>query len=336
MNIIVDAMGGDHAPREIVKGAIQASREYKTDITLVGNENIIRETAAELGMSLGSIKIINAEQTVTMEDDPLAVVRAKKNSSMAIGLKELKSGGDAFVSAGNTGALHAGASLIIRSVAGVQRAAIATVLPFKKPILLIDCGANTNVTPEYLLQWAVMGSIYMNKLFGMRSPKVGLLNNGTEEHKGTAVCVEAYKLFSESDKIHFIGNIESREIPSSPCDVLVTDGFTGNIVLKLIEGMGKFMFSTLKELYSSGTASKLSFLAVKNNVMKIKKELDASEYGGAPLLGLAKPVIKAHGSSDATAIKNAIGQAIRFVETDVIPTIANTMAQMKKNGIING
>lgn len=329
MNIIIDAMSGDYAPRETVKGAVLAKREYDADITLVGDEEIIKKTADELGLKLDGIGIIHAADVLTMEDDPLSVVRAKKNSSMSVGLRELKNGGDAFVSAGNTGALHAGASLIVRSLKGVQRAAIATVLPFRKPVLLIDCGANTSVTPEYMVQWATMGSVYMNKLFGIAEPRVGLINNGTEEHKGTSVYVETYKLL-KSGELNFIGNVESREIPTSPCDVLVADGFTGNIVLKLIEGMGKFMVSTLKELYSSNAASKLSFLAVKNNVMKVRRGLDASEYGGAPLLGLAKPVIKAHGSSDANAIKNAVGQAVKFVQTDVIPTISSKIAENKE------
>ncbi len=329
MNIIVDAMGGDNAPREIVRGAVDAAEMFKTNITLVGNKRIVEKLAAETGKPLGRIDVVHADTVIEMEDDPMSVVRSKKDSSMAVGLRLLKEGGDAFVSAGNTGALHAGGSLIIRSVPGINRAAIAAILPFKKPILLIDCGANINVTADYLLQWAMMGSVYMSKLFGMKKPRIGLLNNGTEETKGTTICVDAYAKLKASKYINFVGNIESREIPNSPCDVLVTDGFTGNIVLKLVEGMGKFMFTTLQDVYMTNTVSKISFLGVKNHLRKLKHELDASEYGGAPLLGLNKPVIKAHGSSDARAFRNAVGQAIKFADTGVVKNISSVITEMK-------
>lgn len=330
MNIIVDAMGGDNAPREIVRGAIDAAELYRVGMTLVGNKSAIERCAVEYGKSLRRIEIVHSDTVLTMHDDPISVVRSKKDCSMAIGLKMLKNGGDALVSAGNTGALHAGASLIVRSIPDIKRAAIAAILPFKRPILLMDCGANINVTPEYLLQWGIMGSIYMSKLFGMARPRVGLLNNGTEETKGTTIQVDAYKMLKNSPYVNFVGNIESREIPTSPCDVLITDGFTGNIVLKLVEGMGKFMFSTLKDLYMTNTVSKISFFGVKNNLIKLKSELDASEYGGAPLLGLTKPVIKAHGSSDSRAFRNAIGQAVKFAETDVVNSISSVLADMNK------
>ena len=321
MNIILDAMSGDKAPVEIVKGAAMAKARLGVDLTLVGQREVILRCARENGLSLDGIRIEHAEGVITMEDDPISVVRAKRNSSMAMGLRMLKDEGDAFVSAGNTGALHAGSSLIIRPIKGIHRPAIATVLPLARPVLLLDSGANTNVTPEYLVQWAVMGSIYMKNIFGIRQPSVGLLNNGAEEHKGTPVVAETYKLLKASDDIFFIGNVEGNQVMSSVCDVLVTDGFTGNITLKMLEGMGKFFMSTLKGMYKKNFLTQLSAAAVKDQLMGLKKQFDASEHGGAPLLGLSKPVIKAHGSSDAQAICNAVRQAACFVKTGVIAEI---------------
>jgi glycerol-3-phosphate acyltransferase PlsX len=321
MNIILDAMSGDKAPVEIVKGAAMAKARLGVDLTLVGQREVILRCARENGLSLDGIRIEHAEGVITMEDDPISVVRAKRNSSMAMGLRMLKDEGDAFVSAGNTGALHAGSSLIIRPIKGIHRPAIATVLPLSRPVLLLDSGANPNVTPEYLVQWAVMGSIYMKNIFGIRQPSVGLLNNGAEEHKGTPVVAETYKLLKASDDIFFIGNVEGNQVMSSVCDVLVTDGFTGNITLKMLEGMGKFFMSTLKGMYKKNFLTQLSAAAVKDQLMGLKKQFDASEHGGAPLLGLSKPVIKAHGSSDAQAICNAVRQAASFVKTGVIAEI---------------
>jgi glycerol-3-phosphate acyltransferase PlsX len=298
-----------------------AKARLGVDLTLVGQREVILRCARENGISLDGILIEHAEGVITMEDDPISVVRAKRNSSMAMGLRMLKDEGDAFVSAGNTGALHAGSSLIIRPIKGIHRPAIATVLPLARPVLLLDSGANTNVTPEYLVQWAVMGSIYMKNIFGIRQPSVGLLNNGAEEHKGTPVVAETYKLLKASDDIFFIGNVEGNQVMSSVCDVLVTDGFTGNITLKMLEGMGKFFMSTLKGMYKKNFLTQLSAAAVKDQLMGLKKQFDASEHGGAPLLGLSKPVIKAHGSSDAQAICNAVRQAASFVKTGVIAEI---------------
>ncbi len=323
MNIILDAMSGDKAPLEIVKGGVRAKQLYDVDITLVGNRESIERVAKEQNLSLAGIKIEHTEDVITMEDDPLSVVRSKKQSSMAVALRLLKEGGgDALVSAGNTGALHAGSSLVIRPVKGVQRAAIATVLPMAKPVLMLDCGANTSVTVEYLTQWAVMGSIYMKNIFSISQPAVALLNNGTEAHKGTTAIVETYKRLSETEAVHFIGNVEGNQLMSGPCDVLVTDGFTGNVTLKLLEGMGKYFSVSLANMYRKNAATKLSYLVMKDGLKEFKKQFDASEYGGAPLLGLKKPVIKAHGSSDARAITNAVRQAMTFVRTGVIDEIA--------------
>ena len=248
----------------------------------------------------------------------MAVVREKKDSSMSVGLKMLSQGeGDAFVSAGNTGALLAGATLLVRRIKGIQRAAIATVVPFSSPLLLMDCGANLEITPENVEQFAIMGSIYMEKLYGIKNPRVGQLNNGTEYNKGLPLQVKAYELMSASNVINFVGNIEAKAIPFSACDVLVTDGFSGNIVLKMIEGMGKFIFSELKSMFYSGILAKLSAAVMKRKLRQLKSNFDASEHGGAPLLGISMPVIKAHGSSDARAIKNAVHQAITFVNTGI-------------------
>ena len=326
MNIILDAMSGDKAPLEIIKGAAMALKQYDVQLTLVGNREIITRIAAEQGLSLDGVRIEHTEAIITMEDDPISVVRAKKNSSMAVGLRMLKEEGDAFVSAGNTGALHAGSSLIVRPIKGIQRAAIATVLPLAKPMLMLDSGANTNVTAEYMLQWAVMGSIYMKNIFGIDSPAVGLLNNGAESHKGTPVVAEVHKIMAESREIRFVGNVEGNQVVSSPCDVLVADGFTGNITLKLLEGMGKFFMGSLKGMYTKNALTKMSFLVMKDQLRAFKKQFDASEHGGAPLLGLRKPVIKAHGSSDAAAICNAVRQAMTFVRTGVIDEITDYVA----------
>lgn len=326
MNIAVDAMGGDNAPLEVVKGAINAALEYKDlNITLVGDEAKIRDISREIGVAIpNNVEILHSSSEVTMEDDPMIVMKEKKDSSMAMGLKLLKEDGvDAFISAGNTGALHTASTLIVRKMKGVRRSAIAAILPFDPPVLLLDSGANPVVTADLLLQWAIIGSAYMKNVFGVENPRVGLLNNGTEEHKGTPVACEAFSLLKKSKVINFVGNIESKEIPNSPCDVLVTDGFTGNIALKLIEGMGKFIGKSLNDIFRSNVFTKLSYLITfKEEISKFRTKLDASEYGGAPLLGLSKPVIKAHGSSKAKEIKNAIRQAIEYTNSNIIEEVS--------------
>jgi len=318
MKIIIDAMGGDNAPGEIVRGAAEATKNTDAQIVLVGDQTRIEACLKDCPADTRRMEIVHTDITISMEDDPLSVLRAKKNSSMGMGLRMLKEDGDAFISAGNTGALHAGSSLIIRPVKGLQRSGIATVLPFPRPLLLMDCGANVTVTADYLEQWAIIGSLYMKHILRVADPAVGLLNNGTEECKGTPVQVDAYQRLAKNPDIRFAGNIEGKEIPGGLCDVLVTDGFTGNITLKMLEGMAKFLFGQLKGMYSQNVATKLSFLVMKDSLKGLKKSFDASEYGGAPLLGLQKPVIKAHGSSDARAITNAVRQAEAFVRTGVI------------------
>ena len=230
--------------------------------------------------------------------------------------------GDAFVSAGNTGALHAGSTLIVRRIKGIQKSAIATVLPFRNPTLLIDSGANIEISPETYVQLAKMGSVYMNRILKVDNPRIGLLNIGAERTKGTKTVAEAYGLLENAEGINFIGNVEGKELPMGACDVLVCDGFSGNIVPKLTEGCAAFLIGKLKDVFNENPMTKLSALGVKNGLRRMKKDFDASEYGGAPLLGLSKTVIKAHGSSDAAAIRNAVRQAVGCVENNVVYEIA--------------
>ncbi|MBE6614500.1 MAG: phosphate acyltransferase PlsX [Ruminococcaceae bacterium] len=335
MKIIIDAMGGDNAPGEIVKGAVEAAGRTDSKIVLVGDQAKIEQCLKNCQANPRTMEIVHTEETISMEDDPLSILRAKKNSSMGMGLRMLKEDGDAFISAGNTGALHAGSSLIIRPVKGLQRSAIATVLPFQRPCLLMDCGANVTVTADYLEQWAIIGSLYMEYVLKVKNPEVGLLNNGTEECKGTPVQVDAFQKLKQNEAIRFAGNIEGKEIPSGLCDVLVTDGFTGNITLKMLEGMAKFLFGQLKGMYTRNVMTKVSFLVMKDSLKDLKKSFDASEYGGAPLLGLQKPVIKAHGSSDARAIMNAVRQAEAFVKTGVIQEMETHMKKYDRSVLRN-
>ena len=331
MRILIDVMSGDNAPGEILHGAVLSAEEYPAlEIAVVGNEEIIRETAESAGLSLDGITVIPSKSVVEMEDKALCVVRDKKDSSMSIGLHELATGnGDAFVSAGNTGALLAGATLLVRRIQGISRAGIATILPFPNPVLVMDAGANLEVTPENLEQFAAMGTLYMGKIYGIREPRVGQINNGTEYNKGLPLQVEGYARLSRSG-LNFVGNVEAKMLPFDACDIAVTDGFTGNIVLKLMEGMGKFFSASLKELFYTNAATKLSAVMIKGKLRDFKKRFDASEHGGAPLLGISKPVIKAHGSSDAVAIKNAVHQAMTFVNTGINYEIAAWAAEFDK------
>lgn len=323
MRILVDVMGGDRPPIELVKGALLAAAEYDAKIMIVGNEGEIRKQAEAEGLSLDPVTILHAEDVITMEDRPMSVLREKNQCSMSVGLRALAQGeADALVSAGNTGALLTGATLIVRRMRGIQRAAIGTILPMEKPLLLMDAGANLEVTPEQLAQFAYLGARYMAHLYGLPSPRVGLLNNGTEETKGNKLQIEAFRLLSESEDVNFVGNVEGKAIPYGVCDVLLTDGFTGNIVLKYTEGFGKYLLGLMKGMFRDGLFSRIAAMAIRKKLRAFKRRFDASEHGGAPLLGLAKPVIKAHGNSNARAIKNAIRQAIRVCSADYMAEIA--------------
>lgn len=339
MRIIADVMGSDKGAAELVKGACAALVEYKNiELTLVGNENEIKAAIAEAGADAEKFEIVHTDEVITMCDDPLCVNRAKAGSSMSTGLRMLAEGkGDAFVSAGNTGALFAGATLIVRKIKGLNRPAIAAVLPMDPPVLLLDSGANINVTPEYLVQFGIIGSEFMKNMYGVESPRVGLLNNGEERTKGTELQTATYKLLEECESINFVGNVEGNGIAKNKCDVLVTDGFTGNILLKSIEGMGKLMMSLLKDIFGANLGTKIGYLLVKKKLGAVKKALDSSEHGGAPLLGISKPVIKAHGSSNAKAFKNAIRQAAAYAESGMIEQITENreklFAKKKDNDI---
>ena len=324
MKIIVDVMSGDNAPLEIIKGAIEAANEYKDhEIVIVGDENVISDVVVQNELQLGNITIHHAPDVINMEDRALAVVREKRESSMSVGLKMLSNGeGDAFVSAGNTGALITGATLIVKRIMGINRAAIASILPLSCPVLLMDSGANLNVTSDNIVQFAFMGAKYMEKIYNVDRPRVGQLNNGTEYNKGNALQIESYQLLSDSG-LNFVGNVEAKAVPFDTCDVLVCDGFTGNIFLKSIEGMGKFLMGTLKDVLRTNFVTMASTLTMKNKIRELKTQFDSSEHGGAPILGISKPVIKAHGSSDAKAIKNAVRQAIFFVNTGINDDIAS-------------
>lgn len=323
MRIIVDAMSGDNAPLEMIRGASMAKSEFpEHQIILVGDENVISDVAVKNDIDIANIQIINAPGVITMEDNPLAVIREKRDSSMSVGLKALSKGeADAFVSAGNTGALVTGATIIVKRIVGINRAAIASVLPLSNPVLLMDSGANLTVSSDNILQFAFMGAKYMEKIYGIERPRVGQLNNGTEYNKGNALQIESYQQLSECG-LNFVGNVESKEVPFDACDVLVCDGYTGNILLKSVEGMGKFLMGTLKDVFYTNLVTKVSALTLKEKIKDMKQRFDASEHGGAPILGITKPVIKAHGSSDANAIKNAVRQAISFVETGINDDIA--------------
>ena len=330
MKIILDAMGGDNAPAEILKGAAAATAAWPdVEILAVGDAEKIAACVKENAIEMKNIEIVNATEVIEMCDEPAKAVRAKKDSSMVVGLRMLAEGkGDAFVSAGSTGALHVGASLIVRSVKGVKRPALATVIPGKTPFLLLDCGANVECRASMLEAFGVMGSVYMNKVMGLEQPRVALVNNGAEESKGTPTYVEAHQLLKHNKAIHFVGNIEPRDIPAGHADVVVADGFTGNVVLKLTEGLAKYFGSKLKEMFKKSLGTKVGYLLLKGGVADFKKSMDADEYGGAPLLGTRRPVIKAHGSSNARAIQNAIRQARLCVENDLCGVMAESLANL--------
>ncbi len=331
MKIILDAMGGDNAPLAILQGAADAVKELGVQIVAVGDQKKIHACVAEHGISLDGMEVLHADEAIEMCDEPAKAIRTKKNSSMVIGLRALAEGqGDAFVSAGSTGALHVGASLIVRTVKGVKRPALASVVPGgENPFLLMDCGANVECRPQMLNAFGVMGSVYMQKVMGVAQPKVALVNNGAEESKGTPLYQAAHQLLKANPSIRFIGNIEPRDVPTGAADVVVCDGFTGNVILKLTEGLAKTLVGQLKPIFKRNLLTKLAFLAVKDGMKKFKQKMDADEYGGAPLLGTAKPVIKAHGSSNAKAIKNAIRQAKKCAEMNLSEIMQENLAALQ-------
>ena len=336
MKIIVDAMGGDNAPLEIVKGALQGRARWGVDIVLTGDATQILRALEECGEKTvpQGVEIANATQTVEMCDDPATVFRHKKDTSMGVGLTMLRDGkADALVSAGSTGALLTGATLITKRVRGIRRAAMAPVIPTTTGrAVLIDCGANAECTPEYLVQFAYLGLFYAKRVLGIGTPRVGLLNIGAEDSKGTDLQKQTLVRLREADAaghLHFIGNIEAKEAIKGGCDVIVTDGFSGNILLKTMEGVGSFAGSALKGMFKKNLLTKLAALAVMPGLRDFKAQLDPNKVGGTAFIGISKPVIKAHGASNAEAIENAVGQAKQFAQSGLVADIEANIDLMR-------
>jgi len=336
MKIIVDAMGGDNAPRSPVLGALAAHKEYGVDITLVGRGEEILKVLEEHGIKEvpNGVDIVHASEIVEISDNPATAFREKKDSSLTVGLTLLKSGvGDAFVSAGSTGALLSGATLVVKRIRGIRRAALAPVIPAGNGgAILIDCGANAQCPPEYLVQFAYMGAHYAEHVLGRPEPKVGLLNIGQEAGKGTELQLAVYPLLKqagEQGRINFVGNVEAREAVEGAVDVIVCDGWTGNIFLKTMEGTALLLTRELKKMFKKNLITKLAALLVSGGLKNFKQLINADEVGGTALLGISKPVIKAHGSSDAYAIQNAVRQAIQVISSGMIETISDNVDTMR-------
>ena len=326
MKIIIDAFGGDNAPAEVIKAARQAKDNLGVDMLLAGDEAKIRACAAELGVDIEDLGILHAPDVFDIHAQPTTLVKEGKNTSLAVGLQAIRDGrGDAFVSAGSSGGLVTGATLITRRIKGIKRPAMTAMLPTaKNKFILLDAGANIECRPEMMLQFAVMGSAYMKCVKGIERPRIGLLNVGAEDTKGRELEIETYKLLKESP-LHFVGNAEARELPQGGFDVVVADGFAGNMILKLYEGMGGFFRDKLKDWFSG--AGKLAALLLLGKIKDFRKQMDYKEEGGGIILGVACPVIKAHGSSDAKAFFNAIRQAKLCVDGHMIDEIARTVAE---------
>ena len=336
MKIIVDAMGGDLAPLAPVKGALMAHERYGADIILTGKEEKIMEAACQCGCKElpAGVEIVNTTEVVEICDDPATAFKRKKDSSLTVGLTMLHAGdADGFVSAGSTGALLAGATLLVKRVRGLRRAALAPTIPTAKgKAVLIDCGANAECTPEYLVQFAYLGNFYAKRVLGVEQPRVGLLNIGAEDSKGTELQKTTLALLRKADEagdLHFIGNIEAKDAIKGGCDVIVTDGFSGNVMLKTIEGVGSFAGSALKGMFKKNLLTKLAALLVMPGLNEFKSRLDPNKVGGTAFIGISKPVIKAHGGSNAEAIENAVGQAIQVAQSGIVDDIAAHIHKMQ-------
>ena len=338
MKIILDAMGGDNAPEAAVLGAIQAEKELGVPIILVGRGEELLSAMLSHGIQdmPEDMEIANADDVVDMHDDPASIIHKRKNSSMVIGLKMLSDGqGDAFVSAGSTGALLTGATLMVKRVKGLRRAAMGPAMPNKAggKTVIVDCGANAECTPEFLLQFGLVGSLYARKNLGIENPRVGLLNIGTEDSKGTDLQKDAYALLTEAKDaglVNFVGNVEARDVPLGAVDVVVCDGFSGNVLLKSIEGTAMFMGSLVKRMFKKNVFTMLGALLCKSGLKNMMSMLDYREIGGTPFLGIRKPVIKAHGSSDALAFRNAIAQAVNAAKNDISADLEQMLAAVKE------
>lgn len=338
MKIILDVMGGDHAPEAPVLGAVDAAKNFGTQITLVGRGEEILNVMKQHGIETlpTGVEIANADDVVDMHDDPATVIHKRKNSSMVIGLKMLADGqGDAFVSAGSTGALLTGATLLVKRVKGIRRAAMGPAMPNKTggKTVILDCGANAECTPEFLLQFALVGSLHAKATHGVENPKVGLLNIGTEDSKGTSLQKEAYELLQNAAQqglINFVGNVEARDVPLGVVDVIVCDGFAGNVLLKSIEGTAMFMGSLMSKMFKKNLLGKLAALLVMKDIKAFKNLLDYRQIGGTQFLGIKKPVIKAHGSSDRLAFCNAVRQAENAAHHDIADQLEQGLAALKE------
>ena len=338
MKIILDAMGGDLAPEAPVMGAIDAVKAFGAEITLVGRGEEILEVLKKNGIENlpKGIEICHADDVVDMHDDPDQVIRRRKNSSMVVGLRMLAEGkGDAFVSAGSTGALLTGATLIVKRIKGIRRAAMAPSMPTKAghKVTICDCGANAECTPEFLLQFGLVASAYAKYTLGIKNPRVGLLNIGTEDSKGTALQKAAYELLTEASGkglLNFVGNVEARAVPLGAVDVVVCDGFNGNVLIKSIEGTAMFMGSMIKKMFKKNLGSKIGYLLCKSGVNDMMKLLDSREIGGTQFLGIKKPVIKAHGNSDRLAFRNAVNQAMTAAKSNFTEQLEQDLAVLKE------
>ncbi|MBQ7415875.1 MAG: phosphate acyltransferase PlsX [Oscillospiraceae bacterium] len=341
MKIILDAMGGDNAPLATVMGAVDAARDFGAQITLVGREAEILNVLKENGIDAlpAGVTVADAQEIVDMHDDPASVCRKKKNSSMVVGLRMLSEDqGDAFISAGSTGALLSGATLIVKRVKGIRRAAMGPCMPNKAggKTVLLDCGANAECTPEFLLQFGLVGTLYARKNLNIESPRVGLLNIGSEDTKGTPLQKETYALLTDAHNkglLNFIGNVEGRDVLLGGVDVVVCDGFSGNVLLKSIEGTAMFMGSLMKhKIFKRNVLSMIGYLFCKKGVDEVMKMMDYREIGGTQFLGIKKPVIKAHGSSDRLAFRNAVRQAMEAARNDMTAELEQNLAAMKETG----
>lgn len=335
MKIIVDAFGGDNAPLEILKGCAEAEQEFGVEIALSGDTEKIKQVAKEQNIDISRMELIHADDVFQMETQPTEILKSGKNTSMAVGLQALSDGkGDAFVSAGSTGALLVGATFIVKRIKGVKRPVIGGVMPTAEgPFILVDTGANVECSVPMLCQFARLGDVYMKKIMGMENPRVALANIGAEKTKGTKLQVEAYEALSKMEGINFTGNIEVRDIAFGKADVVVADGFTGNVILKMYEGVAKMMSNEIKALFKKNLLTAISYLGVKSGMDGFKEKMNYKKYGGAPIIGVKKTVIKAHGSSDAYAIKNAIHQAINCVEGKVAEEIRDALSE-EQNGTV--
>lgn len=332
MRIILDGMGGDNAPAAVVEGAVLASKEIEHEIQIIGQQELIQAELAKYRYDEKKITVIDAREVISNEEAPVRAVRSKKDSSIVRGINMVKKGeGDIFISAGSTGALMAGGLFILGRIQGIDRPALASVYPIvgSIPSLLVDAGANAECKPNNLLEFGIMGNIYMEKVLGRENPRVGLVNLGAEAAKGSTLTKAVYDLLEHSD-MNFIGNVEARDVPKGACDVIVADGFTGNVILKLTEGLAWNILKLIKSKFTDGAKAKLGAALLLDKMKELKKEFDYSEYGGAPILGVKGPIVKMHGSSSANAVKNTILKGIPFVEGNVVDTIQNSVLEIEE------